>query len=172
MAGSSRQAFIDYAFLCGRQNKTIVKKLYVASDAASEAFRFKPISKMADHGSAEKDINWIDGHIEYSELHTVLNKAVAGFAHLYAYGVSNCTFLAGMTGRPIHNLEDINCHPPDSFNHERWFTLLCHKFSRFSCATINAQSPYECFMYYLQKNDFAQCPADMTRHTADFVTAL
>jgi len=39
----------------------------------------------------------------------VLNEAVAVFAHLYAYGDSKCTFLAGMTGRPIHNLEDVNC---------------------------------------------------------------
>jgi len=64
---------------------------------------------MADHGSIENGINWIDGHIEYRQLHMVLNEAVAGFAHLYAYGVSKCTFLAGLPGRPIHNLEDVNC---------------------------------------------------------------
>ena len=52
-------------------------------------------------------LNWADGHIEYKELHTVITEAVAGFAHLYAYGVSKCTFLAGLTGRPIHNLEDL-----------------------------------------------------------------
>ena len=50
---------------------------------------------------------------------TVVNEAVSGFAHLYAYGVSKCTTLAGLTGRPIHNLDDVNCPPPDSFNHER-----------------------------------------------------
>ena len=38
----------------------------------------------------------------------VLSEAVAGFAHLYAYGVSICTFLAGMTGRTIDNLHDVN----------------------------------------------------------------
>jgi len=39
----------------------------------------------------------------------VLKEVVPGFAHLYAYGVSKCTFLAGLTGRPTHNLEDVNC---------------------------------------------------------------
>jgi len=53
---------------------------------------------MADHGSSENGINWIDGHIEYRELHMFLNEAVARFAHLYAYGVSKCTFLAVLTG--------------------------------------------------------------------------
>ena len=94
MAGSSREAVIDYEFLRGRQNETVVKELCVASANASETFRFKPPYKMADHGSTESGINWIDGHIEYRELHMVLNEAVTGFAHLYAYGVSKCTFLA------------------------------------------------------------------------------
>ena len=69
----------------------------MASPAASETFRFKPPYKMADHGSAENDINWIDGHVEFRELHTVLNETVAGFAKLYAYGVPKCSFLARMT---------------------------------------------------------------------------
>jgi len=67
---------------------------------------------MAEHGSVENGINWADGHIEYKELHTDLNEAVAGFAHLYAYGISKCTFLGRLTGWPIHNLEDVNCPPP------------------------------------------------------------
>jgi len=72
---------------------------------------------MADHGSTENGINWIDGYIEKREFHTVLNEAVSGFAHLYAYGGSKRTFLAGLTGRPIHNVVDINCPQSDSFNH-------------------------------------------------------
>jgi len=51
----------------------------------------------------------MDGHIEYKDMHTVLNEAVTSFAQLYAYGVSKCTFLAGLNGWPIHNLDDINC---------------------------------------------------------------
>ena len=49
------------------------------------------------------------GHIEYIDMHTVVTKAVAGFAHLYAYGVSNVTFLSSLTGRTIHNLENMDC---------------------------------------------------------------
>jgi len=64
MAGSSREAVFDYEFLRGRQNETVVKEFCVASAGASETFRFKPSYKMADHGSTENGINWIDGHIE------------------------------------------------------------------------------------------------------------
>ena len=54
----------------------------MASAAASETFRFKQPYKMADHVSSENGINFIDGHIDYRELQTVLNEAVAGFAPL------------------------------------------------------------------------------------------
>jgi len=40
MAVSSREAVIDYEFLRGRQNETVVKELCVASAIASETFRF------------------------------------------------------------------------------------------------------------------------------------
>jgi len=109
MAVSSRDAVIDYEFLWLRWNETFVKELCVASAIASGIFRFKPPYKMADHGLVENGINWMDGHIECRELHTVLNETVAGVAHLYAYGISKFTFLAGMTGRLFHNLEDVNC---------------------------------------------------------------
>jgi len=156
MAGSSREAVNDYKFLKGRHNETVVKELCVASASASETFRFKLPYKMADHGSKENGINWIDGHVEYRELHMVLNEAVAVFAHLYAYGVSKCAFLAGLTGRPIHNLEDLNCPQPDSLNHERCCNLPCHKFPKYSCANKTAHSFYDCLIYYLQKKNFVQ----------------
>jgi hypothetical protein len=101
MAGASREAVIDFEFLRGRQNKTVVKELCVASATASETFRFKSPYKMADHGSSENGINWTDGHIEYKDLHTVFTEAVAHFAHLYAYGVSKVTFLSTLTGRRL-----------------------------------------------------------------------
>ena len=135
MAVSSREGVIGYEFLGGRQNETVVKQLCVASAIVSETFRFKPPYKMTDHGSIENRINWADGHIVYKELHTVLNEALAGSAHLYAEGISKCTFVAGLTRRPIHNLEDVNCPPPDSFNHKQWCTLPCHRFPKYSCPT-------------------------------------
>ena len=163
---------IDYEFLRGRQNETVVQELCVASAAASETFRFKSPYKMANHGSLENGLNWADGHVEYKELNPVITEAVTGFAHIYAHGVLKCTFLAGLTGRPIHNLEDLECLPPTSFSHNYCCTLPCHKFPRFSCVTKIAHSLYVCLMYYLQKKDSVQCPTDMARHTVDFVAAL
>ena len=88
MAGASREAVIDFEFFRGRQNETVVKEMCVASATASETFRFKSSYKMADHGASENDIDWADGHIEYKNC-TLVTGAVAGFAPLYAYGVSS-----------------------------------------------------------------------------------
>jgi hypothetical protein len=41
MAGASRKAVIDFEFLRGRQNETVVNGLCVASATAGETFRFK-----------------------------------------------------------------------------------------------------------------------------------
>jgi len=164
-------ALIDYEFLRGRQNETFVKEICVATAIASETFRFKPPYKMADHWSIESGINWMDGHIDYKELHTVLNEAVAGIAQLYAYGISKYTFLAGLIW-PADPLPRGCQLPPDSFNLELWCTLPCHRFPKYCFATKTAQSLYDWFMYYLQKKDFVQHPSDMTRHTADFAAAL
>jgi len=113
MAVVSIEAVIDYESLRGQQNETVVKELCVASAIASETFRFKPPYKISDHGSIEDGIKWMDGHINYKDLHTVLNEAVADFAHLYAYGYLKCSLLAGLIGRTIHILENVNCPPPD-----------------------------------------------------------
>jgi len=67
MVGASREAVIEFEFLRGRQNETVVKELCVASAKASEKFRFKSPYKMADRGSFENWIHWADGHIEYKE---------------------------------------------------------------------------------------------------------
>ena len=114
MTGASREAVIDFEFLRGRQNETVVKELCIAGSTASKTFRFKSPYKMADHGSSENGINWANGHIEYKDLHTAVAEAVAGFAHPYPYGVSKFTFLSSLTGRTIHNLEDVDYHTPDS----------------------------------------------------------
>jgi len=41
MDGTSREAVIDFEFLRGRQNETVVKELCAASAMASETIRFK-----------------------------------------------------------------------------------------------------------------------------------
>ena len=105
---------------------------------------------MADHGSSENGINLSDGLIGYRDLDAVVNEASAGFAQLYAYGVSKCQFIACLTGRPIHYLEDLQCATLDSFIHTRWCNLTCHKFLKLVCETITAHYLCDCLMYYLQ----------------------
>jgi len=114
MACASREAVIDFEFLHGRQNETVVKELCVAISTASGTFRFKSSYKMADHVSSENGIKLSVGHIEYKYLHTVVTEAVAGFTLLNAYGVSKVTFLSTLTGRTIHNLEDVDYPTPDT----------------------------------------------------------
>ena len=58
MAGASSEAVIDFEFLRGRQNDTVVEVLCIASSTASETFRFKSSYKMADHGSSVKALIW------------------------------------------------------------------------------------------------------------------
>jgi len=110
--------------------------------------------------------------IEYKDLHTVVTEAMEVFSHLYAYGVSKVTFLSSLTGRTIHNLEDMECPTPDSFNHKHWSTKPCHKFPKIACATKTAHSFYLWLMQYQKTKDYVQCPSDMLRHTASFVAAL
>jgi len=61
MAG--REVVVDFEFLRGRQNDTVVKELSVDSANAAKTFRFKRPHKMADHGSSEYGQN-----IKYSTL--------------------------------------------------------------------------------------------------------
>ena len=132
MAGASWEVVIDFDFLHWRQHETVAKELCVASANDSETFRFLGPFKNADHGSSENGINWADWHIEYKELHLVFTEAVAGFAHLYAYGISKVTILSSLTGRTIHNVEYDDCPTPDSFTPKHWCTLPCHKFPKFA----------------------------------------
>jgi hypothetical protein len=127
---------------------------------------------MADHGSSDNGIHWADGYIEYKELFTVVTEDVAGFAHLYAYGVYKITFLSTLTVRTIRNLDDVNYPPTDAFNHKHWCTLPCHKFTKIACATKTAHSLYDWLMHYMQTKDYVQCPPDKARHPADFIASL
>ena len=68
MAG--REVVVDFEFLRGRQNDTVVKELSVDSANAVKKFRFKRPYKMADHGTSENVLNWAEGHknIKYCTL--------------------------------------------------------------------------------------------------------
>ena len=86
------EVVIDFEYLKGRQNEIIVKELSVASRNVTDSIRFKSTYNMPTHGSDENELNWDDGHINYHELFTVVSEAVAGFAHLYRYGVTKANF--------------------------------------------------------------------------------
>jgi hypothetical protein len=98
---------------------------------------------MVDHGSYEKGFIWADGHTEYKDLYTVVTEVVAGFTHLYVYGVSKVTFLSTFSRRTIHNLENVDFPTLDSFNYKHWCTLPCYKFPKFDCATKTAHTLYD-----------------------------
>jgi hypothetical protein len=140
MAGASREAVIDFEFLRGRNNETVVNELYVASATASETFRFKSPYKMAVYGSSKNGIGWSDGHIEYKNFHTVFTEALASFAHLYDYGISKVTFLYTLTCRSIHNLEDVDCPTPSCLQSQTLVT--CHATNYQICLSTKTALPF------------------------------
>ena len=87
MAGARRDAVIDFEFLRGRQNETVVKEHCVASATTNETFWFNGPYKMADHRSSENGVHCAEGHIECKESHTLISDTVSCFAHVFAYGV-------------------------------------------------------------------------------------
>jgi len=86
------EVVVDYEYLPGSQNETILKELSIAGENVLEKFHFQSPYAMRTHVDEENGLNWDDGHIAYHQLSTFLSEAVAGFAHLYGYGESklNC----------------------------------------------------------------------------------
>jgi hypothetical protein len=166
------EAVIDFEYLRGRQNEIIVKELAVAGKNVSESFRFESPYTMTAHGSEENGLNWADGHIPYHKLFTVVSEAVANFAHLYSIGTTKCKLLSDLLGLPIHDLQDFNCPPPNSFKPKFGCSLPCHRFPDVSCATKSAHSLYTWLKFHLQTKSYVKCPKDMSRHTAEFISAV
>jgi len=92
MLTADMDVVIDFEFLKGRQCEIVVKELSVAANNINDSFRFKIPYIMTSHGSDENGLNWEDGHIAYHDLYTVVSEAVAGFAHLYCYGITKSNF--------------------------------------------------------------------------------
>jgi len=128
MSTADLEVVRNFEFLRGRQNEIVVKGLSVTAKNMVDSFPLSRPYSMTSHGSYENGLNWEDGHIAYHDLYTVLSEAVAGFAHLFSYGVTKCKFLTDLQGRPILNLQDFNCPQPTTFNHRIRCSLSCHKF--------------------------------------------
>jgi hypothetical protein len=80
------EVVIDFETLKGHREETVVKELSLAADGVIQTWHFKSPYVMRTHGSFENGLNWDDGIIPYDQLFTVLNEAVAGYAHLYSRG--------------------------------------------------------------------------------------
>ena len=87
------EATLDIEYLKGLGPDPTIKELALVSDGVIQTFLFKSPYPMNVHGSKENGLNWNDGHIPSHQLHTVLNKAVANFEHLYAWGSEKCDIL-------------------------------------------------------------------------------
>jgi len=166
------EVVVDYEYLTGTQHEIVIKKLSVAAEIVLETFHFQNPYAMRPHGDKENGLNWDDEHIPYHKLSTVLSEAVTGFEHLYGYGESRCNLLAKLFGRPVDNLEDLNCPKPRHFIHKYGCTKQCNRNPSFRCATRNAHSLYDWLMYHFQKMSCVTCPEDMNRHTTRCVSAV
>ena len=94
------EVVIDYEFVNGSQDEVVIKELSLAAKNVVHTLHFQSRYAMRTHGSAENGLNWDDGHIPYRQLEIVLGETVAGYAHLYGYGVEKCKFLSELLGRP------------------------------------------------------------------------
>ena len=122
--------------------------------------------------SDENGLNWDDGYIPYHKLFTVVKEAVAGFAHLYSFGITKCKWLSELLGQPILDLQHFNCSQPSEFKPKFSCSMPCHKFPNVSCATKNAHSLYDWLKYHLQTKSYVRCPKHMTRYTSKFISAI
>lgn len=165
------EVVIHYEFLKGSQGEIIIKELSIAAINVIDTLHFQSPYGMIPHGSAENGLNWDDGHIPYKQLETVLSEAVAGYAHLYSYGVSKCRFLSELLARPILNFEDFGCPDRKKLKSRYNCFLPCHSYN-ISCATRNAHSFYKWLKYLFQTKSYVNCPQNMTRHTNMFVSAI
>ena len=160
-----------WAALCNTE-WDIRKELSIAGRNVLENFQFQSPYAMRPHGDSENGLNWDGVHILYNQLSSVLNEAVAGFAHFVAYGDCKYTLISQFLCRPVHNLEDFNCPSPRYFRPKFSCIKPCHRNPSFRCATRHVHSLYEWLIYHLQKMSYVTCPDDKTRHTARFVSAV
>jgi len=87
MASAIREAVIDFDFLRGGQNEAVLKDLCVLNARSSRCWGFRALTKWSIRSHLRSALIVAVGNMEYKDLHTVVTEIVAGFAHLYTYGV-------------------------------------------------------------------------------------
>jgi hypothetical protein len=101
------EVVIECEFLKGKQGQVVIKELSLAAKVILHTIHFRSPYNMRTHGSEENQINWDDGIIPYEQVETALSEAIAGYAHLYSYGITKCKFLSDLLSRHAMNLEDL-----------------------------------------------------------------
>lgn len=171
------ELIVDYESLVGSKNEIVVKELAVAGKNILQTFHFRNpyaySAKIKDlNAKSNNGINWEDGYIPYSIFSTVLNEAVAGFTHLYAYGEEKCLFLEEITQRTFINLQQFQCPPPTGLKLKYHCILPCHKFNDVHCACKHAQALFKWIKYHMQAKQNVKCPLDSNRHNSAFISAV
>jgi hypothetical protein len=166
------EVVVDFISLKGARNELVCKELSIASDGVIQTYHFKSPYPMAPHGSPETGVNWDDGHVPYGQLSTVLSEAVAGYAHLYAYGETKCAFLSDLINRTFLNLEYFKCPSAENLKPPKYQCgFPCHRFPSVRCTTRGAQCLYEWLMHHFKTMSYVKCPPDFSRHSAQFISA-
>jgi hypothetical protein len=57
------EVVVDYEYLTGSQNETVIKELSIAGENVLETWHFQRPYAMRPHGDEENGFNWDDGHI-------------------------------------------------------------------------------------------------------------
>jgi hypothetical protein len=87
---------IDFTFLVGRDNESVVKELAVADSRSNRvsSYVFKkpycwdelPMFNARLNNAITHSCNWNDGDILYSDLQTVLHREVSSTVAIYCFG--------------------------------------------------------------------------------------
>jgi len=165
------EATIDIEFLPGN-NEQVIKEAAIMSDDVHIHFLYRPPYHMEPHGSKENGLNWDDGFILYSQVHTVLTEALAPISHIYATGEDKYLLLGDILNRPINDLEALQCPDPSELKSDIYCQLTCHSFSNKRCALRNAHAQHSWLRYHIRFKTFIKCPRNNTRHTAAFSSGV
>ena len=161
------EVVIDFKYLRGRQNEIVVKEASVAGEGLGEIFRFERPYYMAPHGAVENWLNWDNGHIAYHKLSAVLKEAVAGFptsttsAPQNADSSPHCWCTRYSICRTSSVLRQRNPSPD-----------IAAPCPVTDIPTSVTHSLYAWLIYHLQTKFYVTSPADMSRHTSQFISAI
>lgn len=158
----------------GETQDLVVKELAIVDpdQNTSQSWIFKPPFPFTELPIALKYTNdyisthtiglhWDDGDLAYSDLKTILMIYTQASSVLCTYGETRQHFLQRLLGRPVINIEDLQCpkyidlcFPVSSCVHPR------HQFEKYRCAVREAKA-YGQYLKYLDLSRYIlpkRCP--------------